>query len=315
MAAARMNRLRSLVSSLCLSLVVGCVAVLGAGCGKSDNFDPEPLLVPWDQLSGRIAYVRGHNEIIVIDPAARNARRVYKTSEHDWVRDVTWHPSGNSLTVTLYNVYPHMIWSLASIDVQTGNKTDLYPAMNDPNYAAWSTDGRVAFKAFGPPFPGGLFIDGVPLSPGLDVAALTAPSWSPDGSTLAVVVNFPSAYWGMGDLNLVDVATGAASPLGPADCSEPRFSPDGTRIAYTFMPVATPSEQLRFVSAPGGVETHLSGADSIRPSHPAWSPDGSRLLVQSNTDLDHPKLFLVDATTGAPTQLTSKDGHLPAWTR
>jgi len=304
-----MKRLRLLASSLCLSLLVGGVAVLGAGCGKSDSFDPEPLLVPWDQLSGRIAYVRGYNEIIVIDPAARNVRRVYKTSENDWVRDVTWHPSGNSLTATLYNVYPNGTWSLVSIDVRTGNKTDLYPAMNDPSYAAWSTDGRIAFRAF----PGGLFIDGVPFSPGLDVAALTAPSWSPNGSTLAVVVNYPSAYWGMGDLNLVDVATGAASPLGPTDCAKPRYSPDGTRIAYDFMSVALAVEQLRFASVPGGVETHLSGADSIRPSHPAWSPDGSRLVVQSNTDYEHPKLYLVDATTGATTQLTSKDGHSPAW--
>jgi WD40 repeat protein len=302
--------------------VVGGVALLGTGCGSSNNgnsdaFDPEPLLVPWQQLSGRIAYARGYNEIIVIESATRSVRLVFKAGDYDQVRDVTWHPSGNALTVTVFTVYPIARWWLASIDVQTGNKTDLYPAVSNPAYAAWSPDGRLAFTAAAHPDLG-LFLDGVPISPGLDVASLTAPSWSPDGSTLAVVVRNLSAAWGMGDLNLVNVATGVASPLGPAYCSEPTFSPDGTRVAYQYMPVdpgpvQRSMEQLRFASVPGGVETHLSGADLIRPSHPGWSPDGSLLVVQSNTDYVHPKLYLVNASTGATTQLTAKDGHTPAW--
>ena len=130
-----MKRLHLLASSYCLSLLVGGVAVLGAGCGKSDNFDPEPLLVPWDQLSGRIAHVRGYNEIIVIDSATRNVRLVYKTQPNDWVQDVTWHPSGNSLTATLLELGTAR-WSLVAIDIQGASMVALYPAVWSPTYAA-----------------------------------------------------------------------------------------------------------------------------------------------------------------------------------
>ena len=190
----------------------------------------------------------------------------------------------------------------------------LYPAVWSPTYAAWSPDGRIAFRAWGPPAEG-LFIDGVqfPLSP--NMASFSAPSWSPDGTTLAVAVGQSSPPFGTaGDLVLVDMASGTVSPLGPTNCHAPRYSPDGTAIAFNFEPPQLP-EQLWFASVPGGVETHLSGADLIRPSHAAWSPDGSRLVVQSNTDYNHPKLFLVNASTGATTQLTAKDGHSPAWIR
>jgi Tol biopolymer transport system component len=272
--------------------------------------------VPWEQLSGRIAYVRGDTEIILIDPSSRTVRLVARAGPYEMVRDVTWHPGGTSLTVTLLTAYPVANWSLASIDVRTGGRSDLYPTVLRPTYPAWSRDGRIAFVA---PLASalGLFIDGVPVSPGLDVEVMNAPSWSPDGSTLAVVVHGSSPALGVGDLHLVDVATGAASPLGPVDCSEPRFSPDGTRVVYQSMPIGVgpaPTGQLRFASVPGGAETHVSGADFLRPSHPAWSPDGSTLVVQGHPSYAPSNLYLVDASTGGTTQLTAKGGQSPAWT-
>jgi Tol biopolymer transport system component len=296
-----MNGLRSQVSSLCLSLAVGGVAVMGAGCGKSDTSDPEPLLVPWSQLSGRIAYVRGYNEIIVIDSARREVRLVHRTPPGELVQALAWHPSGNFLTVT---VDGDEGWSLASIDVRTGSKTNLYTEFHWAAFAAWSPDGRIAFTSGGET----LFIDGV-LVPHASMAFLSSPSWSPDGATLALIAN-DSARLGSGDLNLVDVATGTATPLGPKNCFEPIYSPDGTRIAFTSW---SPDQQLRIATVPDGIESHLSGADVIIPSHPAWSPDGSRLVVQSDLESAHPALHLVDPGTGNTVRLTSKDGRLPAW--
>jgi dipeptidyl aminopeptidase/acylaminoacyl peptidase len=260
--------------------------------------------------------VRGNNEIVVIDSTARTVRLVHRTGEHDWVKDVTWQPGGSALTLTLLTISPWARWWLAAVDVRTGNRTELHPALLDPAFAAWSPNGRIAFTAAQPP-DRRLFVDGVPFPTALDVAFLTAPSWSPDGSTLAVVSYGEGAAWGFGDLHLVDVATGAASPLGPVDCSEPRFSPDGTRVVYQSMPTGVgpaPTGQLRFASVPGGAETHVSGADFLRPSHPAWSPDGSTLVVQGHPSYAPSNLYLVDASTGATTQLTAKGGQSPAWT-
>lgn len=296
---------------LCLSVVLGGGAILG--CGNEDKADSEPLLVPWSQLTGRIAYVRGSREIMVIDSTRRVVERVYLAEADADVRDVTWHPNGALVTATLFHLGPGFaaFWSLASIDVRTGAKTDLYPTMSDPVFADWSPDGRIAFKSGGPPAFGGLYIDGelVPTDVVIPVA-LSAPSWSPDGSTLAVIQDNTSGWHGYGDLRLLDVASGTATSLGPSGCAHPRYSPDGTLIAFTRVSEATSTDRLWLASVPGGVETHLSGADSIMPTHPDWSPDGSRLVVHSEAQ---PNLYLVDATTGAPVQLTAKGGHLPAW--
>jgi hypothetical protein len=287
--------------------------ILAVGCGDKDEFDPEPLLVPWDQLTGRIVYLRGYEDVILIDATRREVRRVYKFNQLDsMARDVTWHPSGNSVTVSLFNL-AGAAWSLASVDVRTGSRSDLYSEFQEPRFASWSPDGTVAFVAYGPPSPGGLYVDGTLVS-NVDVEPLNAPSWSPDGTTLAVITSNPaSSVHSFADLSLLDVGTGAVTPLGPVDCSEPRYSPDGTRIAFTRFSVAPPGEELWIAGVPGASEVHLAGADSIGPAHPAWSPEGSRLAVQSNQAGTGQKLYLVDAVTGGAVQLTAKGGYAPAW--
>jgi Tol biopolymer transport system component len=63
----------------------------------------------------------------------------------------------------------------------------------------------------------------------------------------------------------------------------------------------------------GGAAVHLSAAASVNPAHPAWSPDGTQIVVEGYTR-DFPKrLHLVDSTSGATVQLTADDGEHPSW--
>ncbi|WP_242097240.1 S9 family peptidase [Sphingomonas sp. CROZ-RG-20F-R02-07] len=71
---------------------------------------------------------------------------------------------------------------------------------------------------------------------------------------------------------LVDVATGRQTPLGVAGSSRPRWSPDGTRLAFTARADGQkPQVYVRWM------ETGTSAAITALPESPtdiAWSPDG-----------------------------------------
>jgi Tol biopolymer transport system component len=198
------------------------------------------------------------------------------------------------------------------VDLRTGATAELFPEIPERLRASYSPDGRLAFNG-GPPW--GIYVDGVlglatenVMSP----ISLSAPAWSPDGRTLAVAafVQVPGSL-PVYDLYLMNPVTWTYSPLGPRDCEDPIYSPDGGLIAYERTDAGG---TLWYATVPGGVETHLAGADSITPSHPAWSPDGTQLVVDGYMAGSLPtKLYLVDATTGAVTQLTAHDGNSPVW--
>jgi Tol biopolymer transport system component len=113
----------------------------------------------------------------------------------------------------------------------------------------------------------------------------------PDGRELLVRVSRPDRTI---DLALVDLATGDVRPLGiPSpllfgptwDNSGPTWSPDGTRIAYNRVEVdpATSIQHFRVhvMNADGAGDVALPGpADpGTMEAWPAWSPDGTQLLV------------------------------------
>ncbi|WP_144037060.1 S9 family peptidase [Sphingomonas sp. TZW2008] len=108
---------------------------------------------------------------------------------------------------------------------------------------------------------------------GLAIAA--DPQISPDGRTIVYVRRsgdvmtdrMQSSLW------LIDVASGRQTPFS-TNGSSPRWSPDGTRIAY----VASDGERsqlfVRWIAS--GASARVTGLPSD-PNSLAWSPDGRRL--------------------------------------
>lgn len=133
---------------------------------------------------------------------------------------------------------------------------------------------------------------------------------------------------------------GPPTPLGNGDDSEPRFGPDGVRLA--FLRRVHDTVGLWIVPSGGGAERRLTdpAAFPLGVSAPAWSPDGTRIAflapVRVHSDPAAPlvadrlgykvdgggylgevrqQLFVVDVASGEVDQLTTTDRGVtaPAW--
>jgi dipeptidyl aminopeptidase/acylaminoacyl peptidase len=110
----------------------------------------------------------------------------------------------------------------------------------------------------------------------LEVA--TDPQISPDGRTIAYVrrSNDIMTDKARATIWLVDVAAGQQRPLlaGSGSYSSPRWSPDGSRLAYVAAEGGNPQLFVRWIGS--GESARITGLPDS-PSAIAWSPDGRRV--------------------------------------
>src|SRR5882672_2997959 len=116
------------------------------------------------------------------------------------------------------------------------------------------------------------------------VQFVTDPQISPDGRRVAFVVTTLSEERDeyLANIWVVDVAGGAPRRFtaGPRRDVEPRWSPDGTRLAFLSERAPKDKLQLYVMPADGGEPTKLTALDNGVTSV-AWSPDGRRLAFLS----------------------------------
>src|SRR5438874_589384 len=110
----------------------------------------------------------------------------------------------------------------------------------------------------------------------LEVA--TDPQISPDGRTIAYVrkSNDIMTDKARSTIWLIDVSSGQQHPLvaGSGSYSSPRWSPDGTRLAYVASDGGSPQLFVRWVAS--GESARITGLPDS-PNSIAWSPDGRRI--------------------------------------
>jgi dipeptidyl aminopeptidase/acylaminoacyl peptidase len=112
---------------------------------------------------------------------------------------------------------------------------------------------------------------------GLSVAA--DPQVSPDGSQIAYVrrTNDIMTDRAVSSIWLIDVGTGAQTPLvtGAGSHVSPRWSPDGTRLAYvSTQSGGGPELHVRWMAS--GESANITALPEA-PAAIAWSPDGRRI--------------------------------------
>jgi dipeptidyl aminopeptidase/acylaminoacyl peptidase len=178
------------------------------------------------------------------------------------------------------------------------------------------------------------------------------PQVSPDGRRVVFVITMLSEEKDqyLSNIWMVDTAWGEPCRFttGPKRDTKPRWSPDGTRLAFLSERDAHAKAQLYVIPATGGEPTRLTNQPNGVMQH-VWSPDGTRLAfvarvggwqepaheeerqkskpVRVITTLKYksngegfiydrrPHLFVVAADGGEPRQLTDGDfaDADPAW--
>jgi dipeptidyl aminopeptidase/acylaminoacyl peptidase len=109
------------------------------------------------------------------------------------------------------------------------------------------------------------------------LASLSEPQISPDGRWIAVVVSIPdlASDERQQEIDLVDVATGARRAMTShrKQLSMPRWSPDGSALAFLAEDAESEQTQIFFLPMNGGDALRITkmpkGVDSY-----SWSPDG-----------------------------------------
>jgi len=117
------------------------------------------------------------------------------------------------------------------------------------------------------------------------------PQISPDGRTVAYVrqSNDVMTDKARPTIWLIDVASGKQRPLvaGSGSYSSPRWSPDGTRLAYVAAEGGSPQLYVRWMGT--GESARITGLPDS-PSGLAWSPDGRRIAYSMFVPDEAPKL-------------------------
>lgn len=147
----------------------------------------------------------------------------------------------------------------------------------------------------------------------------TQPRWSPDGARLLYVA--PGGTDSSGNALGFDIWVINLDGSGPADLtnspgdeSDPSWSPDGSRIAFTSDRINKLNQV--FVSTiacepiPGSCKAekpfNLSAGFAVESS-PAWSPDGKTIAVGASINGAPGRIYMRAPTPGEPTKFDRRD--------
>ena len=193
----------------------------------------------------------------------------------------------------------------------TGTNLTNSPGINDID-PAWDATGNLI--AFASDRNGDL--DLYMMRPdGTDVRQLTfgavvrRPTWSPDGSKIAVETRNPD---GTNGIWVVTVnGTEPAKPVLPFGGGQPAWSPDGTKIAYVSN--LAPDGFTRYLHVMNADGTGSLQISDLVARDPDWAPDGSEIAVSAFAPTDYDWEIYAVRADGAGERNVSNSQGPPPW--
>jgi uncharacterized protein (TIGR01244 family) len=252
--------------------------------GKKSSASPK-----WSPDGGRIAFTSDRSDkqqIWIIRPTFGEAEQL--TREEEGVGSFAWSPDGKQIAFTMTDPKAEA-WKdrdkkygeFESVD-EDQRLTHLWIIDVESKKAKRLTKGSFTVGSF---------------------------DWSPDGKAIAFdhTVNGDPSNGGTADISIVTLADASIRPLvtqaGPD--SRPRWSPDGTKIAFSSA-MAQPfyyytNSHIAVVPAAGGTIVDLTKAFDENASPLAWLKDGILFAASQKTSAH---LFRLDPATQAVKQIT-----------
>jgi len=147
-----------------------------------------------------------------------------------------------------------------------------------------ATHGRQRIGTIGADGAGLRFVADVPCASSVGPGVWTPPSWSPDGTRIAVAA--------AGQILVMDADGAHLHPItfGTGVDQWPTWSPDGSTIAYSHSrDVAesgfSPTEEIWAVPVSGGAPSRLTHNNGPADDMPSFSPDGSRIAYYRDGEI------------------------------
>jgi Tol biopolymer transport system component len=193
------------------------------------------------------------------------------------IRNLTWAPDGSSLVFHTYAFGQHTQflreWKMYRISASGTDMTLMFDRAGPETYPAYGPDGRLAYWG-----NDGLYIDGRVTYTSAGTVDQSAPSWSPDGRSLAF-----ASGWELVLISLEDTSE-TVSIFEHSEVRftvrEPAFSPDGSQIAFV-RELSPALSEVWLVDVDGTNDRALTqGENSDR--HPVWFRDGTRIAFVRN---------------------------------
>ena len=322
-----MQKFNKIHLTIIILVLLGTVAIR---CNRTStepaiNIEQEAALVPWQKITGKIAYSRTRVEdeltgyLFVIDGNSKKISLVKKSVGVDFA-NLVWSIDGTKITYSDFDINA-LDLQLYNINIDGSNQSIIYSVDAHNNYPAWSQDGRLAYWYNGMLYPQGnsaIWIDGKPFF-WKAFCNQTRPAWSPDSRFLVISIQDTTSHGALYRVSLADtlmtplkVGIGFDSLRSSRESYYcPIYSPDGSKIAFVNRVVGSDYE-IWIINANGSNPTRLTSG--FFDNYPAWSPDGSKIAFERRENI-FGKIFLMNSDGSEITQVTQNEGHYPAWVR
>jgi Tol biopolymer transport system component/tRNA A-37 threonylcarbamoyl transferase component Bud32 len=303
------------------------IPALGGTAREIASYSAHPRPFSWS-VDGRYIFVSMDDAVYAIAVASKERRKILDASPNHVYRAAALSPDGHTLALidSEGHYESRLEGKIYLVNVGADGSAQGAPRLLRVNHEAvnslaWTADSKsLVFGGAMSMDPSNLWrvpINGDPetklgtVGDGVLAPTIVGPSGRHGGRMVYMQVIADTDIW------KIPMENGTAGPAVPLIAStkhewDPRFSPDGKRIAYS-------SDQGGmsdvWVSNADGYEvTQVTTLNGNGTGGARWSPDGKQIAFISKVNGEW-EIFMVDAQGGAPVRLTNNPAHdtAPMW--